>query len=49
MFNSSAIELFAALFKICKPTIRKSPEQKAITVPAAIANAPVNSTSVAGR
>jgi hypothetical protein len=29
--------LFAALFKICQPTIRKSPAQKAISVPSTIA------------
>jgi len=36
IFNDSAIELFSALLKICRPTIQKSPGQKAITVPATI-------------
>jgi hypothetical protein len=40
IFNSSAIELFAALYEICKHTIQKSPAQKAITVPATIAEVP---------
>ncbi len=40
IFNSSAIELFAALYEICKRTIQKSPAQKAITVPATIAEVP---------
>ncbi len=39
VFNSSAIELFTALFKICRPTIQKPPAQKSIAVPATIAEA----------
>ena len=49
VFNESAIELFAALFKICKRTIQKSPEQKAITVPTTIAEVPADSAIIAGR
>jgi hypothetical protein len=49
IFNESAIELFAALFKICKPTMQKSPEQKAITVPATIAELPPDSATFARR
>lgn len=49
IFNDSAIELFSALLKICRPTIQKSPGQKAITVPATIAEASPASANVPGR
>jgi hypothetical protein len=48
-FRTPAIEVFAALFKICERTIQKSPEQKAFAVPATIAEVPAESVTVAGR
>jgi hypothetical protein len=49
IFRTPAIEVFAALFKICERTILKSPEQKAIAVRATIAEVPDESVTVAGR
>ena len=49
IFNTSAIELFAALFKICERTIQKSPEQKAFAIPTTIAKLSADSATIAGR
>ena len=49
IFNDSAIELFSALLKICRASIQKSPGQKAITVPATIAEASPASATTPGR
>jgi len=49
IFNPAAIDLFAALFKISEPTIRKTPEQKAIAVPATIAETAPPDTLISQR
>jgi hypothetical protein len=36
IFRPAAIELFAALYRICRPSVEKHPMQKAIAVPAVV-------------
>lgn len=36
IFNPAALDFVVALYKICQPTILKTPAQKAMTIPAAI-------------
>ncbi len=49
IFNPAVVDLFAALFKICQPSIEERPVDKAISVPATISDTAVKQDTIAQR